>query len=214
MQTNEVNAGSSNSSSKKGSPILTHFSPRKSKADRAQNIALQKKDRGQDGNMMTVSINRGDLSFSSVQAGDTSRSDDKARYEIKSVIMPMRNTTNNVCSSTVHRSGTMDQTSTTIRQPITSATHSYSSDSDIMPSTTTASSATAMRRLYFKSAKLSKTMQNSITTVHQQQAQHVPKVNHIIFMIFISIKSTFQLTTSKKLRIFDPFLDEDYGQRL
>lgn len=66
-------------------------------------------------------------------------------------------------------------TTTTNRQPIGSTAHSYSSDSDIVPNTTAAtSSATAMRRLYFKSAKLNKT--TSITTVHQQQSQHVPKV--------------------------------------
>lgn len=191
MQTNVVRAGSSNSSSKKGSPILTHFSPRRSKDRAAQNIGLHKKDRMPDVNMTAaVSMNRAEISMKSMPiGGDAIRSnaDDKSRYEMKSVIMPLR--VNNV---TTQRSGTLEQTSTTTttNRPSMSATaHSYSSDSDIVPNTTTASSATAMRRLYFKSAKLSKTMQNSITTVHQQQAQHVPKVEKLL----LSFKHSVQI---------------------
>lgn len=134
---------------------------------------------------MAVSMNRAEMSLKSVQ-NDTMRScatattttttkthDDRSHFEIKSVIMPLRNSSN-FSGSTGPRGG-CDQTSTN-RQPISAQTHSYSSDSDIVPSTTTTTtpSATAMRRLYFKSAKLNKT--TSITTVHQQQAQHVPKV--------------------------------------
>lgn len=101
--------------------------------------------------------------------------EDKHRYELKTVIMPMRNASNNSCGPSTQR-GNVEQT-TTNRQAIGAPIHSYSSDSDGVSNTITASTATAMRRLYFKSAKLSKTTQNSITTVHQQQSQHVPKVN-------------------------------------
>ncbi|XP_055307037.1 uncharacterized protein LOC129571290, partial [Sitodiplosis mosellana] len=193
--TNAVDAGSSHSSSKKGSPILTHFSPRKSKDRAAHNLggSLQKKDRTSDNAKMTaVSMNRTETPLKSMPGGDVIRSCpmavvDKSRYEMKSVIIPLRNTTtatNNSNSGSATVRGTMMDQTTTNRQPITSG-HSYSSDSDIVPNATTTttttttmttSSATAMRRLYFKSAKLSKTTQNSITTVHQQQAQHVPKV--------------------------------------
>lgn len=56
------------------------------------------------------------------------------------------------------------------------STNSCSSDSDATTTTTTSSpSETAMRRLHFKTAKLSRTTQNSITALHQQ-GQHVPKV--------------------------------------
>lgn len=183
-----VDAGSSNSS-KKGSPLLTHFSPRKLKAQHLSG-SLQKKERISDTNMTTaVSMNRTEIPLKGGSGSDSIRScqtsmDDKPRYDIKSTIM--RGNANNVSGSTTHQRNTMDQTITN-RQPIHTAGHSYSSDSDVAPNTmmmttttaaTTTSSATAMRRLYFKSAKLSKTTQNSITT--GQQAQHVPKV-HIQF---------------------------------
>lgn len=161
--------------------------------------------------MTAVSVNR---TLKSIPGGDAIRScpttaGDKSHYEMKSVIMPLRSTNvnnsknNNNNNSSASGSatttttvrgngggsggggggGTMVQT-TTNRQPINASGHSYSSDSDVVPNTTTTPSATAMRRLYFKSAKLSKTTQNSITTVHQQQAQHVPKVNNTLFFIF------------------------------
>lgn len=155
--------------------------------------------------MTAVSMNRTEIPLKSMPGGDGMRScpttvTDKSRYEMKSVIIPLRNTstsaniniaTNSNCGSATIRGTMMDQT-TTNRQPFTASGHSYSSDSDVVPNamtttmtgstttTTTTSSATAMRRLYFKSAKLSKTTQNSITTVHQQQAQHVPKVEYFI----------------------------------
>ncbi|XP_031640448.1 uncharacterized protein LOC116352191 isoform X2 [Contarinia nasturtii] len=132
-----------------------------------------------------VSMNRTEIPLKGVSGGDSIRScqismDDKPRYDIKSTII--RGTSNNVSGSATHQRNTMDQAITN-RQPINTAGHSYSSDSDVAPNTmmmtttaaaTTTSSATAMRRLYFKSAKLSKTTQNSITT--GQQAQHVPKI--------------------------------------
>lgn len=134
---------------------------------------------------------------------------DTSHFEVKSVIMPLRSMANltgnsghrgniggcaasatttaidaGICTS---RSGddsviggggsSTEQTSLTNRQPISVNSHSYSSDSDIVTNTTVTPSATAMRRLYFKSAKLNKT--TSITTVHQQQVQHVPKVNQL-----------------------------------
>lgn len=150
--------------------------------------------------MTAVSMNRAEMSLRSV-SGDTIRSclatqNDTSHFEVKSVIMPLRNMAN-LTGSTGHRgngggggggsgggSGTDHQTSSTNRQPIGVTSHSYSSDSDIVPNTTATSSATAMRRLYFKSAKLNKT--TSITTVHQQQAQHVPKVrSHFSTIVLI-----------------------------
>lgn len=143
--------------------------------------------------MTAVSMNRAEMSLKSV-SGETIRSfsqtqNDTTHFDGKSVIMPLRNMAN-FSGSTGHRGGGgtattaatggggsgggCDQTSSTNRQPIGVNSHSYSSDSDVVPNTTATSSATAMRRLYFKSAKLNKT--TSITTVHQQQAQHVPKV--------------------------------------
>lgn len=146
--------------------------------------------------MMAVSMNRTEIPLKSISSdggggggmvGDSMR-DDKLRYDKKSVVMPPLRSApiNNVSGSVIQR-GAIDQP-TTNQHPIRAAGHSYSSDSDIVSISntmatataamvaTTTSSATAMRRLYFKSAKLSKTTQNSITTVHQQQAQHVPKV--------------------------------------
>lgn len=138
--------------------------------------------------MTAVSMNRAEMSLKSVQ-NDGMRSctgrEEKHHYDIKSMIMPLRGTAN-ITDSTGNRGGNVDQASIN-RQPISAPTHSYSTDSDSAPNTTTASSATAMRRLYFKSAKLSKT--TSMTTVHQQQAQHVPKVNKMRFTqkYFVSI---------------------------
>lgn len=189
LQTNAGDAGSSNSSSKKSSPILTHFSPRKSKDRIVHNLSgsQPKKDRTSDAKMTAVSMNRTEIPLKCVPGGDAIRSyptaGDKSRYEMKSVIMPLRNTVNSTNTSTSGSAiarGTVEQT-TTNRQPINASGHSYSSDSDVVPNTTTTPSATAMRRLYFKSAKLSKTTQNSITTVHQQQ--HVPKVIKMIEII-------------------------------
>lgn len=143
--------------------------------------------------MTAVSMNRAEMSLKSV-SGETIRSclasqNDTSHFDGKSVIMPLRNMAN-LTGTTGHRGvgacstvttsattgggGGCDQTSSSNRQPIGVNSHSYSSDSDIVPNTAATSSATAMRRLYFKSAKLNKT--TSITTVHQQQAQHVPKV--------------------------------------
>lgn len=193
LQINATDAGSSNSSSRKSSPILTHFSPRKSKDRSASNSGSVVATKKQPTETMTaVSMNRAEMSLKSV-SGETIRSclaaqNDTSHFEVKSVIMPLRNMAN-LTGSTGHRGsgvattaatsgggggGGSDQTSSTNRQPIGVNSHSYSSDSDIVPNTTATSSATAMRRLYFKSAKLNKT--TSITTVHQQQAQHVPKV--------------------------------------
>lgn len=148
----------------------------------------QKKDRTSDTKMTAISVNRTEIPLKNVSSGDSIRSyptaADKSRYEMKTVIIPLRNTitsniNNNTGGSTAIVRGTVDQTITN-RQPINASSHSYSSDSDVVPNTpTNTSTATAMRRLYFKSAKLSKTTQNSITTVHQQQAQHVPKVKRI-----------------------------------
>lgn len=129
---------------------------------------------------------------------------DTSHFEVnRSVIMPLRNMANltghrgigggsaghtvldttvtggTATTATATSAGagvTTEHTPFTNRQPISATSHSYSSDSDIVTNTTATPSATAMRRLYFKSAKLNKT--TSITTVHQQQqAQHVPKVN-------------------------------------
>lgn len=127
--------------------------------------------------MTSVSINRAEMSLKNLQ-GDPVIScvakDDKNRYEMKTIIMPIRNAVNS-CGSVAQR-GSVDQSGTS-RQTIIAPVHSYSSDSDVVSNIIATSTATtAMRRLYFKSAKLSKTTQNSITTVHQQQAQHVPKV--------------------------------------
>lgn len=124
-----------------------------------------------------MSMNRTEISLKNMQ-GDPMKTcstpDDKHRYELKSVIMPMRTAV--ISSGSSAQRGNGDQAATN-RQAIGTPVHSYSSDSDGVPNSITATTATAMRRLYFKSAKLSKTTQNSITTVHQQQAQHVPKVN-------------------------------------
>lgn len=139
--------------------------------------------------MTAVSMNRTDIPLKNVQ-NDSMRScnayDEKAHFEIKSVIMPLRNSTANRSGNGGSASVVNDHQTSTNRQPIGTATHSYSSDSDIIPSTTATPSATAMRRLYFKSAKLNKT--TSITTVHQQQAQHVPKV------ILICVKQPINLS--------------------
>lgn len=190
FQINATDAGSSNSSSRKSSPILTHFSPRKSKDRSTSNCGSAVATKKPTETMTAVSMNRADVSLKSV-SGETIRSclatqNDTSHFDGKSVIMPLRNMAN-LTGTTGHRgigaSGTAttaatsgcDQTSATNRQPIGVNSHSYSSDSDIVPATSATSSATAMRRLYFKSAKLNKT--TSITTVHQQQAQHVPKVS-------------------------------------
>lgn len=152
--------------------------------------------------MTAVSMNRTDIPLKNVQS-DSMRScnahDEKAHFEIKSVIMPLRNSAN-LSGSTTNRGGNGGGGSVndhqTNRQPISSATHSYSSDSDIMPSTTATPSATAMRRLYFKSAKLNKT--TSITTVHQQQAQHVPKVIRIRVTNNLLICQPMSITIDRK----------------
>lgn len=122
--------------------------------------------------MAAVSMNRAEPSLKC-----DLMQEDKHRYELKTVIMPMRNASNNLSGPSTQRDNVEQTTTTTTnRQAIGAPIHSYSSDSDGVSKTITASTATAMRRLYFKSAKLSKTTQNSITTVHQQQSQHVPKV--------------------------------------
>lgn len=93
--------------------------------------------------------------------------------------------------TTISQRGSIDH-STMFRKP-TSPPHqqSCSSDSDATTTTTTSSpSATAMRRLYFKTAKLSRNTQNSITALHQQ-AQHVPKVKQSdnLTMLFATANS-------------------------
>lgn len=82
-------------------------------------------------------------------------------------------------ATTIPQRGSIDHSTVSFRMPTSPPAHqaSCSSDSDATTTTATSSpSATAMRRLYFKTAKLSRTTQNSITAFHQQ-AQHVPKVS-------------------------------------
>lgn len=132
--------------------------------------------------MTTVSVNRQLNNVSSA-----SQPSEHHHFEIKSIVMPHRNGNN----GTNHHQQQQQQssnnhTSSNHRQQPTSPP--CSSDSDITmnttssstPTSSSSSSATAMRRLYFKTAKLNKTTPNSITTLHQQQPQYVPKVNEII----------------------------------
>lgn len=88
-------------------------------------------------------------------------------------------TSSSPAATSIQQRGSVDHSTVLFHKPTSPPTHqaSCSSDSDATTTTTTSSpSATAMRRLYFKTAKLSRTTQNSITALHQQ-AQHVPKVS-------------------------------------
>lgn len=128
--------------------------------------------------MTAVSANRAQISLNNVQGSSSNTcSHDEQHYETKSILTPIRSGNNsNVSNTTINQRGNIDHTSLS-RQQTSPPTHSCSSDSDVTVNTTSSSSATAMRRLYFKTAKLNRTTQNSITALHQQQAQHVPKVN-------------------------------------
>lgn len=129
--------------------------------------------------MTTVLENRTQMSLNNVQSTSSntcSTQDERHHYDIKSIVMPMHNG-----QSKSNQMVTATPTSPSNNRQATNLPNNNScgSDSDITMNTTTSmssTSATAMRRLYFKTAKLNKTTPNSITTLHQQQPQYVPKV--------------------------------------
>lgn len=153
--------------------------------------------------MTTVSGNRTQMSLNNVQSTSSNTcltQDERHHYDIKTIVTPMRNDQSQVNQMvTAARPTSATSSSSNNHQPNSPPNNNTCSyDSDITMNTTasmSSTSATAMRRLYFKTAKLNKTTPNSITTLHQQQHQYVPKVKltNIFFFACISIHFTFHI---------------------